>query len=63
MYEFDPSTASGKKWLEKLAGKIQATGTRCHHISNNAPRNISDLDAEKRKAGISVAKNWLDAAQ
>jgi sugar phosphate isomerase/epimerase len=61
-YEFDPSTASGTKWLEKLAGKIQATATRCHHISNNAPRNISDLDAEKRKAGISVAKNWLDAA-
>jgi sugar phosphate isomerase/epimerase len=60
--EFDPSSASGKKWLEKMANKQVATGTKCHHISNNAPRDICDLDAEKRKAGIEVAKKWLDGA-
>jgi sugar phosphate isomerase/epimerase len=62
VYEFDPSTASAKKWLDKLAGKIASTGVKCHHISNNAPRDICDLDAEKRKAGIAVAKTWLDGA-
>ncbi len=38
------------------------TGTKCHHISNNAPRDICDLDPERRKAGIEVAKKWLDGA-
>ncbi len=60
--EFDPSSASGKKWLEKMASKQVVTGTKCHHISNNAPRDICDLDPEKRKAGIEVAKKWLDGA-
>ena len=60
--EFDPSSTAGKRWLEKMANKQVTTGTRCHHISNNAPRNICDLDEEKRKAGIQVAKNWLDGA-
>lgn len=60
--EFDPSSASGKRWLEKMANKMVATGTKCHHISNNAPRDICDLDAEKRKAGVEVAKKWLDGA-
>jgi sugar phosphate isomerase/epimerase len=60
--EFDPSSASGKKWLEKMANKQAATGTKCHHISNNAPRDICDMDPEKRKAGIEVAKKWLDGA-
>jgi sugar phosphate isomerase/epimerase len=58
--EFDPSSTSGKKWLEKMANKQITTGTKCHHISNNAPRDICDLDPEKRKAGIEVAKKWLD---
>ena len=48
MTEFDPSSASGKRWLEKMANKQVTTGTRCHHISNNAPRDICDLDADKR---------------
>jgi sugar phosphate isomerase/epimerase len=60
--EFDPSSIAGKRWLEKMANKQVTTGTRCHHISNNAPRNICDLDEEKRKAGVEVAKNWLDGA-
>jgi sugar phosphate isomerase/epimerase len=62
MHEFDPSSASGKKWLEKMANKQVATGTRCVHISNNAPRDICDLDEAKRKEGIRVAKTWLDGA-
>src|SRR5215472_14571633 len=60
--EFDPSSASGKQWLEKMASKMTATGTKCQHISNNAPRDICELDVEKRKAGIAVAKKWLDGA-
>jgi hypothetical protein len=60
--EFDPSSVAGKRWLEKMANKQVVTGTRCHHISNNAPRNICDLDAEKRKQGVEVAKKWLDGA-
>jgi sugar phosphate isomerase/epimerase len=58
--EFDPSSASGKRWLEKLAAVMAETGTKCHHISNNAPRDISEPDTERRKAGIAVAKKWLD---
>jgi sugar phosphate isomerase/epimerase len=61
--EFDPSSASGRKWLETLASKMTATGTSCQHISNNAPRDLSDMDAERRKAGIEVAKKWLDAGK
>src|SRR5262249_56512202 len=60
--EFDPSSASGKQWLGKMANKMTATGTKCQHISNNAPRDICELDVEKRKAGIAVAKKWLDGA-
>ena len=61
-YEFDPSTASAKKWLDKLADTNAAAGMKCQHVSNNAPRDISDFDEEKRKAGIQVARDWLDAA-
>ncbi len=61
-YEFDPSLPAAKGWLEKLAGKMASTGVRCHHVSNNAPRDICDPDPEKRKAGIAVAKKWLDGA-
>jgi hypothetical protein len=60
--EFDPSSSSGKKWLDRMADTQVKTGTKCHHISNNAPRNISDLDPAKRQQGIEVAKKWLDGA-
>jgi sugar phosphate isomerase/epimerase len=62
-HEFDPASASGRQWLDKLAGKMAATGTTCQHISNNAPRDICDLDPAKRRAGIEVAKKWLDGAK
>lgn len=60
--EFDPSSPSGKKWLEKMASTQLKTETKCHHISNDAPRDICDLDPAKRQAGIAVARKWLDGA-
>lgn len=62
-YEFDPHTASGKAWLDKMANTMAKTGTRCQHISNNAPRDLAEHDLEKRKAGIVVGKKWLDAGK
>src|SRR4051812_45620555 len=59
--QFDPSTASGKKWLDKLVAKMQATGTKVQHISNNAPTNLASSDDALRKAGVEVGKRWLDA--
>jgi sugar phosphate isomerase/epimerase len=61
-HEFNPSAASSKRWLESFASKCEKTGTKVHHISNNAPRDICDLDDEKRRAGIQVAKEWLDGS-
>jgi sugar phosphate isomerase/epimerase len=59
---FDPSSVSGKKWLDKLAAKLVATGTRVQHISNNAPTNLASSDDALRKAGVDVGKRWLDGA-
>jgi hypothetical protein len=61
--DFDPSALSSKRYLGKLAGKIASTGIKAVHISNNAPRNIADLNEESRREGIRVAKLWLDAAK
>ena len=60
--DFDPSQPSSKKYLDRLAEAIAKTGVRAAHISNNAPRNLADLDEAKRREGIQVAKHWLDAA-
>ena len=62
VYEFDPSTPSARKWLEKLANIQAKLGVKCHHVSNNAPRNIADLDEARRREGIETAKKWLDGA-
>ncbi len=62
LWEFDPSTPASKKWLEAFANTCVKTGTQVHHISNNAPRDICDLDADKRRHGVEVAKKWLDGA-
>jgi sugar phosphate isomerase/epimerase len=59
---FDPSSPSGRKWLEKLAAKQAATGVKCQHISNNAPTNLASPDDDLRKAGVEVGKKWLDGA-
>jgi sugar phosphate isomerase/epimerase len=61
--EFDPSSSSGRRWLDALVTRMAVTGTKCQHISNNAPRDLSELDAERRKTGIAVAKKWLDAGK
>jgi hypothetical protein len=61
--DFDPGAQSAKPYLDKLAGKISASGLKAVHLSNNAPRNIADLDEEKRKEGIRVGKLWLDASK
>ena len=58
--EFDPSATNSKKWLEKMANAQAKAGVYCHHISNNAPRDICELDPGRRKAGVEVAKKWLD---
>jgi sugar phosphate isomerase/epimerase len=60
--EFDPSQAASKRYLDKLADRIAKAGVYAKHISNNAPRNLADLDEEKRKEGVRVAKSWLDGA-
>ena len=60
---FDPSTPSGKKWLDKLVVKMAAAGVQCQHISNNAPTNLASADDGLRKAGVDVGKKWLDAGK
>jgi len=61
--EFDPSTPSSKRWLDQLVTKMVAAGVTATHISNNAPRNLADLDEELRREGIRVGKIWLDASK
>jgi sugar phosphate isomerase/epimerase len=61
---FDPMSASGRKWLDKLAANLVKTGTKVQHISNNAPTNLaaygSPEEDAKRKAGVDMAKRWLE---
>ena len=61
--DFDPGAPSAKSYLDQLADKISTSGLKAVHISNNAPRNVADMDEEKRKEGIRVAKLWLDASK
>ena len=61
--DFDPAAPSSKHYLDKLASKIASTGIDAVHISNNAPRNVADMDEELRREGIRVAKLWLDASK
>src|SRR5262249_23722578 len=58
---FDPSTASGKKWLDKLVAKMAATRTKVPHISDNPRTNLASPDDTLRKAGVEIGKKWLDA--
>jgi sugar phosphate isomerase/epimerase len=58
--QFDPSSTSGKRWLEKLASNMAATGVTCQHISNNAPTNLAGPDDAQRKEGVEIARAWLE---
>lgn len=57
---FDPMSPSGRKWLDQLANKLVTTGTKVQHISNNAPTNLAGPDEDARKAGVAIAKRWLE---
>jgi len=57
---FDPMSPSGRKWLDQLAKKLVTTGTKVQHISNNAPSNLAGPDEAARKAGVDIAKRWLE---
>jgi sugar phosphate isomerase/epimerase len=57
---FDPMSPSGRKWLDQLASRLVTTGTKVQHISNNAPTNLAGPDNALRKAGVEVAKRWLE---
>ncbi len=59
---FDPTSAGGKRWLDTMAAKQAAIGVRCHHISNDAVQDLSDPDPARRRAGVELGKQWLDAA-
>lgn len=61
--EFDPGAATAQAYVDKLAAKIGNSGVKAVHLSNNAPRDVADMDEEKRKEGIRVAKLWLDVAK
>jgi sugar phosphate isomerase/epimerase len=61
---FDPMSPSGRRWLDKLANNAAKLGVKVHHISNNAPTNLaaygSPEEDAKRKAGVEMAKRWLE---
>ena len=61
---FDPMSPPGRKWLDQLANTCARTGTSVQHISNNAPNNLADYGSpqadEARKAGVALAKRWLE---
>jgi sugar phosphate isomerase/epimerase len=58
--QFDPSSASGKKWLDQLAKNMAIAGVKCQHISNNAPTNLAGPDEAQRKEGVEIARKWLE---
>jgi hypothetical protein len=47
---FDPMSASGRKWLDKLANTLVTTGTKVQHISNNAPFGLADFGSPEADA-------------
>ncbi len=61
--DFDPLSASGRKWIDTLANTLVKTGTKVQHISNNAPNNLAAFGSPEqdalRKAGVETAKRWL----
>jgi hypothetical protein len=61
---FNPTSPSGRKWLDQLANVLVKTGTKVQHISNNAPFGLADFGSPeadaRRKAGVAMGKRWLE---
>lgn len=61
---FDPLSPSGRRWLDTLASTLVKTGTKVQHVSNNAPNDLaafgSPEEDARRKAGVEMAKRWLE---
>jgi hypothetical protein len=61
---FNPTSPSGRRWLDQLANVLVKTGTKVQHISNNAPFGLADYGSPeadaRRKAGVAMAKRWLE---
>ena len=61
---FEPLSPSGRKWLDRLANTLVKTGTKVQHVSNNAPFSLAAYGSptadDARKAGVAVAKRWLE---
>ncbi|HTV00040.1 MAG TPA: TIM barrel protein [Luteitalea sp.] len=61
---FDPLSPSGRKWLDTFANTMAKTGTKLQHVSNNAPFSLAEYGSPKadeaRKAGVAMAKRWLE---
>src|SRR4030095_7051974 len=60
---FNPTSPSGRKWLDQLAGVLVKTGTKVQHVSNNAPFGLADYGSPeadaRRKAGVAMGKRRL----
>ena len=61
---FNPTSPSGRRWLDQLANTLAKTGTKVQHISNNAPVGLADYGSPeadaRRKAGVAMGKRWLE---
>jgi sugar phosphate isomerase/epimerase len=61
---FNPTSPSGRRWLDQLANTLAKTGTKVQHISNNAPVGLADYGSAeadaRRKAGVAMGKRWLE---
>jgi hypothetical protein len=61
---FNPTSPSGRRWLDQLANTLVKTGTKVQHISNNAPFGLADYGSPeadaRRKAGVAMGKRWLE---
>lgn len=61
---FNPTSPSGRRWLDQLANTLVKTGTKVQHISNNAPFGLAEYGSPeadaRRKAGVAMGKRWLE---
>jgi sugar phosphate isomerase/epimerase len=64
---FNPTSPSGRKWLDQLANVCAKGGMKIQHISNNAPFALAEhgspeADA-RRRAGVAMGKRWLEGCK